>query len=411
MKNSMKIICLLFLSLLVSCSSDNEDTAPPQYTLDNIQGDWYRVGGNNPEYNGMLVNVVDNTGTVVNPASSTFNTGDIKWKTIVAKQNNTYDYKELGSDNNYYDATMKLGVDDTLRISVGNSGSGNVQKWVRQIIDTEANDCLPYDPTIFNGNFQGEWEEINEIDAFSIMSIPSHDVNGGIAAITVQTDAPVVPCFNLFAGDELSSALKTGNNGTQIRTYRVIGQPGTLFSGETTDCENAPSDQYPWQYTVSWSYESIIDCYEPNNSFEQAKAVPKNETISASGVAGHTNGGLGIYDPSTYDWYKITLNEATKLRLTLNECPSDIHMHFRIFQKNNNGGVSTISVDSEAISGELHAPGSTYYIQSRNILQPGEYLLEGHRLVGQGVPSVVADDELNPEHWSSPYTFVVTTED
>lgn len=412
MKSTIKFICVLFLSLFLSCSSDDDDPGQQQeYNLDDVQGNWYRVGGNNPDYNGMLVNVADNTGTVAIPAGSAFNIGDIKWKDMIGQENSTYSYKELGSDSNYYDATMKLGTDDTLRIFVGNTGVGNEQKWVREYTPVEEDDCVPYDPTNINGDFDGEWSEVNEVDAFSIMSVPSNEIAGGIARLTITTNDPVVPCFNLFAGGALGTGLKTGNNGTSSITYRIIGQPGTLFSGETTDCENAPSDQYPWPYNVSWSYTSIIDCYEPNNSFEEAKAVPKNQSISALGAAGHTEGGLGVYDPSTYDWYKLTITEPTKIRATLNQCPGDIHMHFRFFKENNNGGISNISVTTEQISGEAHDPGSTYYIQSNAVLDPGTYLLEAHRLLAQGVPSVVADEEPNPEHWGTPYTFMVTAED
>lgn len=399
---------LLILLVVYSCTSNNDN--PPENILNNIQGNWFRVRSNNPTNDGMLVNVDQDLGSIVNPMQSAFQVDDIKWKDIFSSDGFNFNYKELGGDYNYYDSQMELGSDDTLRITVNSSGAGNVQKWARIYTAPESHDCIPYDPATFDGAFEDNWSEINEVDAFSIMSVPGDDYGGGLVNVAVTTNSPVSPCLNLFAGSQVSTGLATGSNGSNTRTYRFIGHPGSSFSGETTDCDNAPSNQYPWDYTISYAYSGIMDCYEPNDIYQDAKAIPKNENISAYGVAGLIDGGTGIYEPQTYDWYKVTLAESKKIRATLNSCPNDIHMHFRFF-KINNGNISNISVSTQEISGENHAPGSTYYIQSNNVLEPGTYLLEAHRLRGMETPDIVADGEANPEHWSTPYTFRVTTED
>jgi len=411
LKSAVFFKVIFILLIIMSCTSNDDEVnnEPQENNLSAIQGEWYRVESNNPVNDGMKINVIDDAGQVVEPLQSGFAVGAIKWKDILAQNNGVYDYLELGSDANYYAAEMELNIDDTLRISIASSGAGNIQKWVRQYTSAEPHDCVPYDPAVFDGNFQSDWSIVNEVDAFSIMSVPSSDYGGGIVNISVQTDSPVSPCLNLFAGSALATGIATGSNQTSSRTYRFIGHPGTLFSGETTDCDNAPSDEYPWDYTISWTYSGIMDCYEPNDTFEQAKAIPKNQNISAYGVAGFVEGNTGIYEDQTYDWYKVTITEPTKIRATLNSCPNDIHMHFRFF-KNTNGNISSIPVNTVQISGEAHAPGSTYYIETNNVLEPGTYLLEAHRLRGAGVPDIVADGEGNPEHWTTPYSFSVTQE-
>lgn len=105
---------------------------PQSVFLEELVGNWIRVGGNNPTNNGVLVNVVENTGTITDASLSEFNIGDIKWKEVYALDANSFIYEELGSDYNYYPASMEIGVADTLRISVNYSGSGNIQKWIRQ---------------------------------------------------------------------------------------------------------------------------------------------------------------------------------------------------------------------------------------------------------------------------------------
>jgi hypothetical protein len=105
---------------------------PQSVFLEVLQGEWIRVGGNNPVNNGIVIDVTDDTGTITDHNISDFENGDIKWKDIYAIDGNSFIYEELGSDDNYYTSTMELGVADTLRIDVNNSGTGNIQKWVRQ---------------------------------------------------------------------------------------------------------------------------------------------------------------------------------------------------------------------------------------------------------------------------------------
>ncbi|WP_452226460.1 hypothetical protein [Lacinutrix cladophorae] len=105
---------------------------PQSVFLEVLEGSWIRVGGNNATNNDLVIAVTNTTGTITDAALSGFNIGDVKWKDIYAIDANSFIYEELGSDYNYYNSFMELGVADTLSISVGYNGSGNIQKWVRQ---------------------------------------------------------------------------------------------------------------------------------------------------------------------------------------------------------------------------------------------------------------------------------------
>lgn len=130
------LLFTVLITVSVSCSSDSlePDNNPPQqtYPLDDLQGNWIRIGGNNPTNNGMKINVNNDAGTITDAQQSNFMIGDIKWKDIVGQGSGNYTHQELGSDYNYYPAAISLGVDDTLRVDVNNSGAGNIQKWVRE---------------------------------------------------------------------------------------------------------------------------------------------------------------------------------------------------------------------------------------------------------------------------------------
>lgn len=128
----MKLMALLLLPLFLSCSSDDDADTQLEYNLDQIQGQWIRVGGNNPSNNGMIVNVENDKGFIVEPAESGFDVGEVKWNDIDAQDERHYRYGELGSDYSYYPSSIKFGIDDTLRISVDQQpGDGYIQKWVR----------------------------------------------------------------------------------------------------------------------------------------------------------------------------------------------------------------------------------------------------------------------------------------
>ena len=131
MKITMKFIALLLLTLFLSCSSDDDGDKKPKNNLEQIQGSWVRVGGNNPQYDGMVVNVQNDNGVISISGNFPFPAGKVKWRNIIA-QDEKYIIEDLFDNGNYTrDGILKLGVDDTLRISHPGSGPGSAQKWVR----------------------------------------------------------------------------------------------------------------------------------------------------------------------------------------------------------------------------------------------------------------------------------------
>lgn len=131
---------LMLITLIFSaCSKDQvidtidtiEEAIEEELKLDNLNGKWIRIASNNPGSDGMIVDMKGTLGQMTNKAGSGFEVGDIKWNNITAVDKEHFKHEELGSDYQYYAATMELRTDDTLRIAVGSSGAGNVQKWVR----------------------------------------------------------------------------------------------------------------------------------------------------------------------------------------------------------------------------------------------------------------------------------------
>ncbi|SIS37409.1 hypothetical protein SAMN05421766_101109 [Zobellia uliginosa] len=163
MKTKNVLYTVLFVLLFVACSKDDtQDTAnTPEETeeelnLDNLKGAWIRIASSLPSNDGMIVEMQDGQGKIVDKAGSSFDVGDIKWKDIKPESQEKYKYEELGSDARYYSAAMELREDDTLRISVSSSGEGNIQKWVREGEYTPIADAGPVETQELSCNIKEE---------------------------------------------------------------------------------------------------------------------------------------------------------------------------------------------------------------------------------------------------------------
>lgn len=143
-----------FLAVLIlvfsGCEPECDDPAAAA-SLATLQGNWIRIESNNPIADFVKVTVVDDEATITDKATSNFAVGDIKWRLIKPSTHDEFTYEELGSDGNYYAATLTLVTNDEVTIMVSNSGAGNSQKWVRDdgSIGPSGNDT----PTVLDCNF------------------------------------------------------------------------------------------------------------------------------------------------------------------------------------------------------------------------------------------------------------------
>ena len=132
--NFLKRPALLILACLLglaACITPEPDCDPEQHDLSTLAGEWIRVLSNNPSNDGMEVTVIGDEGVVSDQASSGFGVGSVKWRNIVSDGQGGFDYQELGSDGNYYEATMDI-QEDSIFISIVSSGAGNSQKYVKK---------------------------------------------------------------------------------------------------------------------------------------------------------------------------------------------------------------------------------------------------------------------------------------
>lgn len=136
-RNHPYIWMMLLIMSISACKL--VDPPLPQANVEDLAGEWVRVLSNNPTNDGMVLRVTGNNGTITDKAGSGFSNGDIKWKGLTPAEAGLgydFDYEELGSDANYYQATMRMDG-DTAYVDIASSGAGNTQKWVKKSAYTD----------------------------------------------------------------------------------------------------------------------------------------------------------------------------------------------------------------------------------------------------------------------------------
>ena len=411
MKTTVKFTYLLILAMIAGSCSKKDDTPP--FNLVALQGKWYRIGGNNPDANGMEVTVNQDQGVITNQANTSLPLNGIKWKDITATGENSYEHGELGSDGKYYNGFMELGVDDTLRIWVNHIGAGNEQKWVRDFIApiAELHECEPYEPEAFSEGKDDIWLEPGEEDHFPALLPASTDPAGGYYIVTLETDPSqlIQPWIELkVSGDDVAII-----NGTQAGSSDTPFSRKVAFSahpGITYDVMTRPYDgttpSFPVDYKIKWEYHGIMDCYEPNNNFDQAKFIPKNEAIEA--FANKNNEGYGVQEEEE-DYFKIVLFQPAKLKIALLQSPSDDFINLNIYR---DGGAEIIT-DLTPVAGNPtnRENGSLYQKISRNTLDSGIYYVRATTFMNGGKKADLNNGDPLPDSWTTPYRFIVTAEE
>ncbi len=124
--------CSTPLSASENSTKDIKSVLQTEYTLKDLEGVWIRKESNNPTWDGVEIEVKGNNGISLDIVGSAVKVGDIKWSNIKKTGSNTFDYRELGSDRNYYDAILTFTSKNSLELRVIHHGAGNSQKWIRK---------------------------------------------------------------------------------------------------------------------------------------------------------------------------------------------------------------------------------------------------------------------------------------
>ena len=257
-------------------------------------------------------------------------------------------------------------------------------------------DCLEYEPTVAGGDLSGEWNDHDDVDDYTITA-PS-DPGGGVVQVTLTSDfmSPWLALNHASHPSSPPSILDRSAEGFAdpsriIAEFEVAANESyTITAAQAIALDGFES--YPVEYTMSWSFSSKVDCYEPNDDVKYAKQVPINTTLSAYALGGYRSDYL--HDDDVMDWYSFTLTETSEVVAAFADtAPVDLWLAMDIYPPK--GGI-------------LDGGSSVYGVFSEPkpiTLEPGIYHLRVDAFYSPG--GVVIQDDVPPDHWSTEYGFEV----
>lgn len=274
-------------------------------------------------------------------------------------------------------------------------------------IPQQTDDCTPYttsEPTVMMQS--GTWSEANEDDLYeSLIQIPADDLGGGYVFLKVtQGDQDLRPTLIITSSTPSGGAIVSGSsnntNNELIREANFEVYPGMEYNVLVSPFFNAA--EYPVDYTISWAFFSRMDCFEPNNTFSEAKEILLDRSYEAYAIAGYIDNFVQGNDENTYDFYKVDITEAGQYEFELSAVPENMRLNSRWF---NASGIS-ISSTTTYLGSETDLNKGRPSINTTNaVIDPGTYIIEIH----PSFYSTVAEyDNVDlPNHFNDPYTFEV----
>ncbi len=276
--------------------------------------------------------------------------------------------------------TVNMPVDDGDGGAGGSGGAGGEMR-------------ICPEPTVTDDAMTGDWSEPNERDSFTI-TVPD-DAAGGILQVDLRADHPelipmvIIRHVDYPDGAALLSGSAQGTEDEQLWTARFMALPGATYELEVAPFFNAPPDAHPVSYELTYSFEGLDDCYEANDTVEEASTIGINEEVDAVFAAGLFDNSSG----NALDHYRFTVVDEQDLRFRLLDDVATVGCTLTVFD---DGGVVASGGGLETGLYDIDLAG----------LPSGDYVLE-LRLGSAAPEQRAAQGEADPAHWTDRYRFVV----
>jgi hypothetical protein len=162
------------------------------------------------------------------------------------------------------------------------------------------------------------------------------------------------------------------------------------------------ANSFPIPFLVTWGFSVKPDCYEPNDTCEEAATIMIGEEVEAyllknRGSVQH-QAAAELEDQHT-DWYEFTLDTSSALTVDIAKLPSDVTARFAVHNSLEQAipGAEWIQPNDET-SGSLVLPS----------LPEGDYYLSVTVVDFDEGSESAKNDEPLPDHFVTPYRFQLT---
>lgn len=264
-------------------------------------------------------------------------------------------------------------------------------------------DCSPYPATEAHGDLSSVWAKQNQKN-HGLFTVPN-EPGGGYVTVTLTAHHPdLTPSMGIRVASKTGQVINGGGAGRGKQTITDVFEAagGETYFVEVVPAWNAPIEDHPVSYSLTWKFVSLVDCYEPNDAEQKrwktvlpvAKAIPLNQIIQASDIVGY--GKTSMNTARRFDWYKFTLNEPRTITIRTLQVADDVQAGIRLF--NEQGRYVT--------DAPKPATGATTESKPK-LLEAGTYYLEwipARR--GKSRARTSAGEEF-PNHFVQPYRFIV----
>ncbi|MCA9621245.1 MAG: hypothetical protein KC731_19620 [Myxococcales bacterium] len=252
-----------------------------------------------------------------------------------------------------------------------------------------------YQGTMDMGAEAADWAIPNEEDSYTVTA-PA-DPGGGLYRFKLTVNHPdAVPWLEIHNKNTPDGAAMLGGSAATTANEQewngvFVAWPGQTYDVKVFEFVNAPTDAHPVNYSLSWTFEPLVDCYEPNDTLAEAALVKRGQTVEAYLVAGYETDSLG----SILDHYAVQVDEPTTLTFTLVGQPQNTSIDVRAFRPDTSfpDGYAQMSG-----GGEL-ANGDSYDWQAS---EPGLYVFE---ISDSGLAMKAEQDDPDPPHLGATYQF------
>lgn len=261
--------------------------------------------------------------------------------------------------------------------------------------EPSVDECEEYVPEVVEGSHSGVWVDLSDQ---VILPIDITDPGGGLVRVKVTAGATATSSFVRRRGapdEEIHYGVDAGVGEANEETFVFRAQGATSYDLILSPfISPADGDN---SYSTEWKYEPILDCYEANQTVETARRIPLDTPIVAYAHAGIVAGDGTMVGPSMIDFYRVELDEPTRVRLAFIK-PDDDSLVVEFWDPEIEYGI--VGVDFlapggvEVYSDELELAAGTHYIR----LSP--FVSE---------PSTWNVAEPLPPRWTTPYTLAVQT--
>lgn len=254
-------------------------------------------------------------------------------------------------------------------------------------------DCRPYEATMDQGSANGTWPAggADEVPVTSLTT-PS-DPGGGYYRIDLSGYEPAGSAGIIRverAGEGIASS---GPLIDPIPTnVHFAAAPGETYA--VSAFENREPDTAPASWTATWTFTSLVDCWEPNNRRDEASRFSVDEEVEAYFFGGYVSGSTPS-DAAVADWYRVRLPEATAATFTVDSLPANKSNRLRVyFEAETAPAGSTLSED-----------GTNTMTVTLDDVRAGDYLVEVTDFLA--LDATAARDAELPAHWTDTYTLRV----